>query len=425
MAFVALGLNHLTAPLDLREKVAFAPQVTPEALSDLTRQPGVNEALILSTCNRTELYVEVEPGAEAVPQHWLSDHHRLTERRIDEFLYRHEGDAAVRHLFRVATGLDSMVLGEPQILGQVKDAYQAARSAGSLRAPMERLLQQTFAVAKRVRTDTRIGASPVSVAFTAVRLAERLFTDLSEACVLLLGAGETIELAARHLTESNVRRLIVANRTLENAHALAQRFSAYAIGLADLPQHLAEADIVISSTASREPIISRSMIEDALAARRRRPMFFVDIAVPRDIDPEIAGLDDAYLYTIDDLKQVIDENLRSRRAAAVEAEAIIELQVEHFQAWRRALELRNPLPALRRAAESQRDAVLEKARQLLASGRTPEQALEFLAQTLTNKLLHAPSANLRAAAQRGDADLLRAAEQLFDSGEERAKDVKS
>jgi glutamyl-tRNA reductase len=425
MAFVALGLNHLTAPLDLREKVAFAPEVTPQALSDLTRQPGVNEALILSTCNRTELYVNVEPGAEAVPQHWLSGHHRLTERRIDEFLYRHEGDAAVRHLFRVATGLDSMVLGEPQILGQVKDAYQAARSAGSLRAPMERLLQQTFAVAKRVRTDTRIGASPVSVAFTAVRLAERLFTDLSEACVLLLGAGETIELAARHLTESNVRRLIVANRTLENAHALAQRFSAYAIGLADLPQHLAEADIVISSTASREPIISRSMIEDALAARRRRPMFFVDIAVPRDIDPEIAGLDDAYLYTIDDLKQVIDENLRSRRAAAVEAEAIIELQVEHFQAWRRALELRNPLPALRRAAESQRDAVLEKARQLLASGRTPEQALEFLAQTLTNKLLHAPSANLRAAAQRGDADLLRAAEQLFDSGEERAKDVKS
>jgi glutamyl-tRNA reductase len=270
MAFVALGLNHLTAPLDLREKVAFAPEVTPQALSDLTRQPGVNEALILSTCNRTELYVEVEPGAEAVPQHWLSDHHRLTERRIDEFLYRHEGDAAVRHLFRVATGLDSMVLGEPQILGQVKDAYQAARSAGSLRAPMERLLQQTFAVAKRVRTDTRIGASPVSVAFTAVRLAERLFTDLSEACVLLLGSGETIELAARHLTESNVRRLIVANRTLENAHALAQRFSAYAIGLADLPQHLAEADIVISSTASREPIISRSMIEDALAARRRR-----------------------------------------------------------------------------------------------------------------------------------------------------------
>ncbi len=311
-----------------------------------------------------------------------------------------------------------MVLGEPQILGQVKDAYQAARSAGSLRAPMERLMQQTFAVAKRVRSDTRIGASPVSVAFTAVRLAERLFADISQACVLLIGAGETIELAARHLAESRARRLIVANRTLDNAQALATKFGAYAIGLHDLPQHLAEADIVISSTASREPVITRPMIEDALRARRRRPMFLVDIAVPRDIAAEVADLDDAYLYTIDDLKQVIDENLRSRQAAAIEAEAIIDLQVEHYQAWRRALELRNPLAGLRREAEAQRDATLAKARALLAHGRTPEQALEFLAHTLTNKLLHTPSANLREAAQRGDVDLLRAAEQLFDSGPE-------
>src|SRR5262252_2020623 len=416
MALIALGLNHLTAPLDLREKVAFAPEVTPQALSDLARQPGVNEALILSTCNRTELYVDVDSGAEAVPQRWLSEQHRLTERRIDEFLYRHDEADAVRHLFRVATGLDSMVLGEPQILGQVKDAYQAARSAGSLRAPMERLLQQTFAVAKRVRTDTRIGASPVSVAYTAVRLAEQLFADIADACVLLLGAGETIELAARHLAESQVRRLIVANRTLENAQALAQRFGAYAIGLADLPQHLAEADIVIASTASREPVITRAMVEAALQARRHRPVFLVDIAVPRDIEAEVAGLDDAFLYTIDDLKQVIDDNLRSRQAAAREAEAIIDLQVEHYSAWRRALDLKNPLTALRRDAEAQRDAALTKARQLLAAGRTPEQALDFLAHTLTNKLLHAPSANLRAAAQRGDVELLRAAEQLFDSG---------
>jgi glutamyl-tRNA reductase len=415
MALIALGLNHLTAPLELREKVAFAPETTAQALSDLTRQPGVNEALILSTCNRTELYVEIDAGHEAVAQRWLSTQHGLTERRIDEFLYRHADDAAVRHLFRVATGLDSMVLGEPQILGQVKDAYHAARSAGTLRAPMERLLQQTFAVAKRVRTDTRIGASPVSVAFTAVRLAERLFADLSQACVLLLGAGETIELAARHLAESHVQRLIVANRTLENAQALAQHFSAYAIGLSDLPQHLAEADIVIASTASREPVITRSMIEDALRVRRRRPMFLVDIAVPRDIAADVAELDDAYLYTIDDLKQVIDDNLRSRQAAAVEAEAIIDLQVEHYLAWRRSLDLRNPLTAMRRDAEVQRDATLVKARQLLASGRTPEQALDFLAHTLTNKLLHAPSAALRAAAQRGDVELLRAAGKLFDA----------
>ena len=369
MALIALGLNHLTAPLELREKVAFAPEATPEALSDLARQPGVNEALILSTCNRTELYVEVDAGAEAVPQRWLSAQHRLTERRVDEFLYRHHENDAVRHLFRVATGLDSMVLGEPQILGQVKDAYQAARTAGSLRAPMERLLQQTFAVAKRVRTDTRIGASPVSVAYTAVRLAEKLFADLTQACVLLIGAGETIELAARHLAESRVRRLIVANRSLENAQALAQRFGAYAIGLSDLPQHLAEADVVIASTASREPVVTRAMVEAALQARRHRPMFLVDIAVPRDIAADVGELDDVFLYTIDDLKQVIDDNLRSRQAAAREAEAIIDLQVDHYVAWRRALELRNPLPELRHDAEAQRDAVLAKARQLLAAGR--------------------------------------------------------
>ena len=416
MTLVALGLNHLTAPLDLREKVAFAPESTAQALSDLARQPGVNEALILSTCNRTELYVEVASGAETVPQRWLLDHHQLTERRIDEFLYRHEDNAAVRHLFRVATGLDSMVLGEPQILGQVKDAYQAARAVGTLHTPMERLLQQTFAVAKRVRTDTRIGANPVSVAFTAVRLAERLFANLNDACVLLIGAGETIELAARHLSESRVRRLIVANRSLENAQALAGRFGAYAIALADLPQHLAEADIVITSTASREPVLNRSMVEDAILARRHKPMFLVDIAVPRDIAADVAEVDDVFLYTIDDLKQVIDDNLRSRQIAAGEAEAIIELQVEHYLAWRRALDVHNPLTGLRSAAENQRAAALEKARQLLASGRTPEQALEFLAHSLTNKLLHAPSANLRAAALRGDVELLRAAEQLCDAG---------
>jgi glutamyl-tRNA reductase len=415
MALIALGLNHLTAPLDVREQVAFAPDAMPRALSDLAGQPGVNEALILSTCNRTELYVDIEAGAEIVPQRWLLAHHRLDAHRLDEFLYRHDEDAAVRHLFRVATGLDSMVLGEPQILGQVKDAYQAARGAGTLRASMERLLQQTFAVAKRVRTDTRIGANPVSVAFTAVRMAERLFADLQQACVLLIGAGETIELAARHLAESRVRRLIVANRTLANAQALAGRFSAYAIALADLPQHLAEADIVISSTASREPVIDKAMIADAIRVRRHKPMFLVDIAVPRDIDAAVAELEDVYLYTIDDLRQVIDANLRSRQAAAREAEALIDMQVTHYLDWRRALVTNNPLAGLRQGAEMQRDEVLAKARALLANGRTPEQALEFLAHTLTNKLLHAPSANLRSAAQRGDAELLRAAERLFDA----------
>ncbi|MCE7951238.1 MAG: glutamyl-tRNA reductase [Xanthomonadales bacterium PRO7] len=423
MTLIALGLNHQTAPLPVREKVAFAPEATPAALSDLANQSGVNEALILSTCNRTELYVDVDTSAETVPRDWLLGHHGLDARRLDEFLYRHADNAAVRHLFRVATGLDSMVLGEPQILGQVKDAYQLARGAGTLRAPMERLLQQTFAVAKRVRTETRIGANPVSVAFTAVRIAERLFADLSQACVLLIGAGETMELAARHLAESRVRRLIVANRTRENAVALAGRFSGYAIALSDLPSHLAEADIVISSTAAREPVLTRTMVDAAIAARRRRPMFLVDLAVPRDIEAEVSALEDVYLYTIDDLRQAVDANLRSRQQAAEQANALIDLSVTHYAAWRGALNAGNPLPQLRHAAETRRDEVLNRARALLANGRTPEQALDYLAHTLTNKLLHAPSANLREAALRGDAELLRAAQRLFDAGSDTDADA--
>src|SRR6185437_12166534 len=253
MPLIALGLNHLTAPVALREQVAFDPENTPPALSALAAQGGVEEALILSTCNRTELYCNVSEGAEDAPLEWLHSHHRLNRGRLDEFLYRHDEDAAVRHMFRVATGLDSMVLGEPQILGQVKSAWRIAHEAGPLHAPMDRLLQHAFAVAKRVRTDTRIGSAPVSVAYTAVRLVERAFTDLREACVLLIGAGETIELAARHLVERQVRRLIVVNRNVENARALAGRFGGYAIALSDLPLHLAEADIVLSATASRAP----------------------------------------------------------------------------------------------------------------------------------------------------------------------------
>ncbi|KAF1009736.1 MAG: Glutamyl-tRNA reductase [Luteibacter sp.] len=413
MPLIALGLNHLTAPVSLREQVAFDTSVTPEALGDLTRQPGVEEAMILSTCNRTELYVSVTEGFEGVPGQWLSHQHRLTPQRLDEFLYRHDEQDAVRHMFRVATGLDSMVLGEPQILGQVKDAYQQARSAQTLKAPMERLLQHTFAVAKRVRTDTRIGAHTVSVAYTAVRLAEQVFTDLRQACVLLIGAGETIELAAKHLADKKVRRLIVANRTLENAQELAGRHGAYAIALADLPRHLAEADIVISSTASRLPVVTRGMVADAIVQRRRRPMFMVDIAVPRDIEAEVAQLDDVYLYGIDDLKQVIDENRRSRELAAREADAIIDLQVERYMAWRRALTLRNPAVDMRTAAESHRDEVLAKAQAMLAKGRPAEEALAFLANTLTNKLLHTPSARLRDAALSGDLDLLHAAGRLY------------
>jgi glutamyl-tRNA reductase len=415
MALIALGLNHLTAPVALRERIAFPPEATAPALAELVAVPGVREAAILSTCNRTELYCNVESGAEAAPAAWLNRHRELTSGRVDEFLYRHHDADAVRHLFRVATGLESMVLGEPQILGQVKDAYAFARDAHTLKTPLERLFQNTFAVAKRVRSDTRIGANPVSVAFTAVRLAERVFADLAEACVLLIGAGETIELAARHLSEAKVRRLIVANRTLDNAQSLATRFGGYAITLSDIGKHLAEADVVIASTASREPVLLREQVAAAIAARRRKPMFLVDIAVPRDIEPSVADIEDVYLYTIDDLRQVIDENLRSRREAALEAEAMIELSVEHFMGWWRTLDLHNPVVDLRRSAEADRDEALAKAQAMLARGKPPEEALAFLANTLTTKLLHAPSANLRAAALRGDEELLRAAERLFDT----------
>ena len=413
MPLIALGLNHLTAPVALREQVAFDPQDTAPALAELAAQSGVEEALILSTCNRTELYCNVGEGAEHAPQDWLHRHHRLTPGRLDEFLYRHDEDAAVRHMFRVATGLDSMVLGEPQILGQVKDAWRVAHAARTLHAPMDRLLQQAFAVAKRVRTDTRIGAQPVSVAYTAVRLVERAFTDLREACVLLVGAGETIELAARHLIERQVRRLIVANRTTENAQLLAGRFGGYAIALSDLPQHLAEADIVLSATASRQPVLTCAMLESALRQRRRRPMFLLDLAVPRDVEPEAAQLADLFLYTVDDLRQVIDSGQRSRENAARDAEAIIELQVERYLAWRRAAALDAPLRAFRADAEAQRDAVLARAKEMIAHGRSPQEALDFLAHTLTGKLLHAPSVRLREAAQSGDSALLDAAARLF------------
>ncbi len=413
MPLIALGLNHLTAPIGLREQVAFDTEAAGAAVDELARQPGVNEALILSTCNRTELYCSVADDAQNAPRQWWQQHHGLTAGKLDAFLYRHDDSDAVRHMFRVATGLDSMVLGEPQILGQVKQAWQIARHARTLGTPMDRLMQNTFAVAKRVRTDTRIGAHTVSIAFTAVRLAEQVFADLKDACVLLIGAGDTIELVARHLADKQVRRLIVANRSLDNAQELAAHHGGYAVALADLPTHLAEADIVISSTSARQPLLTRAMVETALDQRRRKPMFMVDIAVPRDIDPTVGELKDVFLYGIDNLKSVIDDNLRSRKAAAREAEAIIDLQVDRYMAWRQALTLNNPVQALRGHALDQRDEVLTKARAMLAQGKAPDEALAFLAHTLTNKLLHAPSAHLREATLAGDVELLHAAERLY------------
>jgi glutamyl-tRNA reductase len=415
MTLLALGLNHQTAPVALRERVAIGPDAADAALAALLAEPGVQEAALLSTCNRTEIYCQVAAGAEEAPARWLARHHGLAPGQLGDYLYRHRDAEAVRHLFRVSTGLDSMVLGEPQILGQVKEAYQHARGARGLKATLERLFQQAFAVAKRVRTDTRIGAHPVSVAFAAVRLAQNVFAALDDATVLLIGAGETIELAARHLVDQRVKRLLVANRTLEHAQALASRYGGYALPLEELDRHLGEADIVLSATASREPVLRRAALERALRQRRHKPMFLLDLAVPRDIEASAAELEDVYLYTVDDLEQVIEDNRRSRREAAEQAETIIELQVEHFLAWWRASGQQDTLRRLRQRSEAERDRILRRARDQLAQGRTPEQALEFLAHTLTNKLLHDPTTNLRSAALRGDRELLHAAARLFEA----------
>jgi glutamyl-tRNA reductase len=409
-----LGINHQTAPVQLRERVAFADAQVDAALASLRALPTVHEVALLSTCNRTEVYALADDDGAALA-HWLAAHAGADDprRALDAYLYRHVDDAAVRHLFRVATGLDSMVLGEPQILGQVKAAWAAARSAGALGNRLDRLFQHAFATAKRARTDTRIGANPVSVASAAVRLAQESFARLDESTVLLVGAGETVELAARHLAEARVRRLLVANRTLAHAQELASRHGGVALPLQDLGRHLAEADIVLSATASRAPVIAREQVAAALAQRRHRPMLLLDLAVPRDIDPSVAELRDAYLYSVDDLERAVDDNRRSRREAAAEAEAIIELQAARFMETVLAAGHQAPLRRLRAHGAGARDVALARARLQLAAGRDPSEVLEALAHRLTNRLLHAPTAALREAALRGDLDLVRAAERLF------------
>ncbi len=416
---VALGINHQTAPVAVRERVAFADEALVRALGQLRALPGVDEVALLSTCNRTELYAIAEDGGAALAQ-WLATHPgdaagdaSAHDDTLHDYLYLHAGGAAARHLFRVSTGLDSMVLGEPQILGQVKQAWSVARAAGTLGNRLDRLFQHAFATAKRARTGTRIGASPVSVASTAVRLLQDTFAKPSDATVLLIGAGETIELAARHLVQANVARLLVANRTLAHAQELAGRHGGYALALADLDRHLSEADVVISATASREPVITRAQVANALSRRRHRPMLLLDLAVPRDVASDVAELRDAFLYTVDDLQRTVEENRRTRREAADEAEAIIDLQVARY-AERDAIGTRSAaLQRLRGHGEAARADALARARQQLAAGAAPEQVLELLAHTLTNRLLHAPTVALREAAISGDMELARAAERMF------------
>ena len=414
MSILAFGINHKTAPVDIREKVAFQPAQMIDALRDLTARPHVKEAAIVSTCNRTELYCGLDRQNHEIIIDWLSRYHNLRADDIVPYIYTHPDQFAVRHALRVASGLDSLVLGEPQILGQMKDAYSTASSAGTLGNLLDRLFQHTFSVAKQVRTDTAIGASPVSVAFAAVSLARQIFTSFEEHTALLIGAGETIELTARHLHEIGIGRMIIANRTVERARAVAEEFNAYAISLPEIPAHLAEADIVISSTASPLPILGKGSVESALKIRKHRPILMVDIAVPRDIESEVGNLSDVYLYTVDDLQEIIQEGLRSRQEAAAQAEEIIDVQVSHFMNWIRSLGAVDTIRAVRETAESKRDIELELALKLIAAGKDPETVLKQFAHRLTNKLLHEPSTQLKQAGYEGRTELLKAARDLFD-----------
>jgi glutamyl-tRNA reductase len=415
MPILTLGLNHNSAPVSIREKLSFPSDRLHLALKGLIELPSVSEAAILSTCNRTELYCGFnhDNGDQSELIDWIAREQQLKRDDFSAFLYTHAGADTIRHMFRVACGLDSMVLGEPQILGQMKTAYQVAYEAGTLGKTLGRLFQHTFTAAKKVRTDTAIGSSPVSVAFAAVRLAQRIFDRLQDQTAVLIGAGETIELAARHLHQQGVGEIIIANRTFDRAHTLAVQFDGFAIALSELPHHLSKADIVVSSTGSQLPILGKGSVESAIKARKRKPMLMVDLAVPRDIEPEVAQLPDVYLYTVDDLRSIVDDNLKSRQDAARQAEEIIDTEVQHFLGWLRSLGATETIREFRRHAESCRDEALAGALRMIRSGKPPEDALELLANTLTNKLIHLPSAQIRQAGIDDRHDLIAAARELF------------
>jgi len=392
MSLFTLGLNHHTAPLEVRERVVFHVERVREALADMKRG-FAREAAILSTCNRTELYFAADrPDTVA---EWLANYHRLQPGELSPFLYTHPDDRAVRHAFRVAAGLDSMVLGEPQILGQMKEAVRTAESAGTLGTLLHQLFQRSFAVAKEVRTTTSIGAASVSMAAASVKLAARIFPSLKDQKVLFIGAGEMIDLCATHFAAQAPARLAVANRTLERASRLARRINGQAIELKVLADQLAEYDIVVSCTASSLPILGKGLVERALRARRHRPMFMVDLAVPRDIEQEVAELDDVFLYTVDDLAQIVSENRDARRSAVEQAEVIIDAQVGQFMRWMGGRARVPLIRALRDQAEDLRRQEVDRALKLLARGEPAERVVETLSQGLTNKLLHAPTQALK------------------------------
>jgi glutamyl-tRNA reductase len=412
MGILAFGINHTTASVDLRGRVAFAPEMVVESLQQALEQLPGGEIALLSTCNRTEIYFQGEASDEQLLS-WLSDCKGVALEQLRDCYYCYRDQQAVRHIMCVASGLDSLVLGEPQIFGQIKSAYAVGREADTVGTHLNQVFQSVFAAAKRVRSETAIGQNPVSVAYASVSLAEQIFADLKDVHALLIGAGETIELVARHLRDKQVGSITVANRTLSRAQELAADFSANAILLSDIHDHLPQADIVISSTASQLPVLGKGAVESALKKRRHKPMFMVDIAVPRDIEPEVETLDDVYLYTVDDLQEVIQGNLRARQTAADVAQGIIDQEADSWSRQQRSLAVVDTIRAFRDSVEKIRGEEVGKALQLLQRGQDAEAVIETLARNLTNKLMHKPTTILKQASEEGRDDTINATQDLF------------
>jgi glutamyl-tRNA reductase len=412
MRLQILGLNHNTAPIEIREQVVFAGDEVSRACERLTDIDGVDEAVLLSTCNRTEFYVITSDGGRDRLQDWLRDERSL-DQGFANSLFTLDTEEAIRHIFRVACGLDSMVLGETQVLGQLKDAFRSAQQAGTVGQHLGRLFQHTFSVAKKVRTDTEIGANPVSIASASVRLAQQFFAGFEKHTALLVGAGVTIELVAKHLVGKDIGRLFVANRDVERARNLASKFGGYAVPLSELEGTLPEADILITSTAAPEAIITANMVKAAMKTRKHKPVFAVDIAVPRDIEPEVAKVRDVFLYTIDDLQKVIQEGQTSRQAAAVDANRILDDEIRRYLSIERAKKASPLIVALREQGETIRDGVLREAQRRLDKGVDSREVIEFATAMLMKKMLHNPSVRLREAAENEDVEIIDATRSLF------------
>jgi len=413
MPLFTIGISHHTAPIEIREKVAIARSDYSERVRELCALPGIEEVVIVGTCNRTEIYCLSTAAGKVELVEWVHRVNDLPPGELDRHLYQHEGEHAARHLIRVASGLDSLVLGETQILGQLKEAWQQAHDAGSLGKVLDRLFQHTFNAAKSIRTNSGISDHTVSVAYTAVVLARQIFGDLGTKTVVLVGAGEMVQLCGRYLRDHGIANLLIVNRSLEKAQEIAAELGASAMTLDQLDQALPRADILISSTASPEAVIRKQDIKAALRKRRHRPMFLVDIAVPRDIEPEIAKIKDVYLYTIDDLQQVVDENMEQRNAAALSAVAEVDEAVVGFMRWLSGIRVARTLKMIREQShEFERD-LTEWALRKLDAGQAPSEVLNQLTRTLTNKILHLPSKRLREAAENQDYEVLKAADRIF------------